>query len=334
MTDFSKIDFFVNEDNFSKKKDVPSTPVFVNTCESSKVTIAIPTCKRIRTLKDTIESALSQKDFNSYEVLVVDDNSEREDETEQFMSSYKNHPKVSYYKNSKNLGQAGNCNRIFELSKTELIVILHDDDILSPYYLNTIIPFAIRHDADIVSVDSIFWDEARKTRPTFKNEGKASYIRIRPAYMFNLSRCLPTGMLIKKQVGFNEGGFDERFHLSLDYVFIEKAVFKYKVYKYKEGLLIYRWEINSSMKLDNQINFIYVDHYFKKQLGNNLRYPKWFVKFVCKKDAQIRYKRIYEDYGEQEIYLEGERLHKPSLANRILYKIYDITDYYRYRFGL
>lgn len=329
--DYSRIDYFKNEDNFIKKRGITSTRIYGSTISKPRITIAIPTCLRVRTLKDALESALRQNDFEDYEVMVVDDNSTPNDETEQFMSLYKENPKVAYYKNTKNLSMAGNFNRIMELTKTDYVVILHDDDIISPDYLRIIFPFAIKHDADIVTVDTITWNEIKAPLPIFKRNTPSSYIKMKPAYLFNLCRCLPTGMLIKKKMVINEGGFDERFHPSIDYVFLGKTFFKYKAYKYKEKLLIYRWAENVSMKLDSQIRFIFIDHYFKKQLGKKLGYPQWFINFVCKKDALIRYKRITEDYGEQVINLEGKRLSYPSFANRIIFKIYDLLDDYRYK---
>lgn len=332
--DFSQIDFFSYEDNFSKKKDVISVPVFLHSCGKAVVTIAIPTCNRSRTLKDALESALEQNGFDDFCVTVVDDNGVRDDETEQLMAQYRTHPRVSYYKNSGNLAMAGNFNRIAELSETEYIVILHDDDILSPNFLRKIYPFAISHDADIVTVDSITWEEINEKRPFFEDKANASFVRMKPAYMFNLCRCLPTGMLIKRSVVYNEGGFDARLHPSIDYIFLVKSFFNYKAYRYKEKLLIYRWSENVSIKLESQKLFIYIDHYFKIQLGRKLNYPAWFIRFVCRKDAQIRYKRITEDFGFQEIKLAGKRLEYPSILNRIFYKMYDIIDYNRYRLGL
>ena len=334
MTDFSTFDYFAKEDNFAKKKNITSIPIFSNTLSGSTITIAIPTCCRARTLVDALESALNQVCFNDYNIMVVDDGGERNDETEQFMAQFRTNPRVSYYKNTSKLAMAGNFNRIAELSETEYIVILHDDDILSPNYLKKIYPFAVSNNADIVTVDTIIWEETNEARPVFEDQNTASFVRMKPAYMFNLCRCLPTGLLIKRNTVLNEGGFDARLHPSIDYVFLAKAFFKYRAYRYKEKLLIYRWAENVSIKLESQKLFIYIDHYFKIQLGKKLNYPKWFIKFVCKKDAQIRYKRITEDYGPQEIYLDGKILTYPSIPWRIVYKLYDTIEYYRYRFGL
>ena len=72
----------------------------------------------------------------------------------------------------------------------------------------------------------------------------------------------------------------------------------------------------------------------KKEFGEKLGYPKWFVDFVCKKDAEIRYKRITEDFGEQDICLEGKRLSYPTIFWRVLYRIYDLLDFFKFRNGL
>ena len=333
-TKYAVFPFFEQVDNFSKKKDVDSVKIFENNNPNAIITIAIPTCNRARTLKDAVESALDQKEFEDYCVLVVDDNGIRDDETELFMAQYRSNPRVSYYKNTSNLAMAGNFNRIAELSETELIVILHDDDILSPYYLKKIYPFAVLHDADIITVDTITWEETNEPRPVFEDKTNVSYVRMKPSYMFNFCYCLPSGMLIRKNVILDEGGFDARLHPSIDYIFLTKAFFKYRAFRHKEKMLIYRWAENVSIKLESQKLFIYIDHYFRIQLGKKLNYPEWYIKFVCKKDAQIRYKRITEDYGPQEIYLEGKRLTYPSTPWRIAYKLYDIIEYYRYRLGL
>ena len=48
-------------------------------------TIAIPTFNRVDLLKLAIDSAVNQDDFSDYEILVVDNNPERDDATELLM---------------------------------------------------------------------------------------------------------------------------------------------------------------------------------------------------------------------------------------------------------
>ena len=134
------------ENIFKKVNDIASVSkipsIKILGCKFSKnnapyFTIAIPTFKRISTLSESIESALKQVGFDNYNIIVCDNNPERNDETELFMSKYAHESKLSYYKHTENLGMAGNWNKCALLSEAEHIILLHDDDILSPYALNT-----------------------------------------------------------------------------------------------------------------------------------------------------------------------------------------------------
>ena len=64
--------------------------------------------------------------------MVVDNNPERECETEQLLREYKAIPNLFYYKNTENVGMTGNWNKLFELSQTNFVVMLHDDDLINP----------------------------------------------------------------------------------------------------------------------------------------------------------------------------------------------------------
>lgn len=118
--------------------------------------IAIPTYKRIDTLKQAIDSALSQDIDNanasilsggqsqkpnlkkSYEILVVEntDNYPKPSPTQELLESkYKN--KITYYRNEQNLGLLGNFNRAITLAKGKWVCVLHDDDVLLPHYLSS-----------------------------------------------------------------------------------------------------------------------------------------------------------------------------------------------------
>ena len=53
-------------------------------------------------MKEAVDSALNQIGFDEYDVIVVDNDPDRDDETEKLMLNY-NNPKLSYYKNMKNI---------------------------------------------------------------------------------------------------------------------------------------------------------------------------------------------------------------------------------------
>lgn len=82
-------DFFLIENNFKEIEEVKSEKIQGDT--SSKlplVSIVIPTYKRVSTLRETLDSAIRQTGNHNYEILVVDNNPERGDETELLMAEY------------------------------------------------------------------------------------------------------------------------------------------------------------------------------------------------------------------------------------------------------
>lgn len=128
-----------HRDHFKEISDGPATLIFGDESRpASLITIAIPTYLRVSTLNDAIASAINQTRFTDYEIIVVDNNPIRNDETETLMEQYRSIPNLRYYKNSRNLGMTGNWNRLYELAKGDWVVMLHDDDMLAPVYLRTI----------------------------------------------------------------------------------------------------------------------------------------------------------------------------------------------------
>ena len=129
-TDYSQV-----EDSFAKIKDYPSICIFEGKHRKNiDYTIAIPTYKRGELLKEAVDSALAQVDCPNYNIIVVDNNAERNDVTEQIMQQYKGSI-VSYYKHPVNLGMGGNWNRAVELTPGKWMVLLHDDDRLMSNFL-------------------------------------------------------------------------------------------------------------------------------------------------------------------------------------------------------
>lgn len=98
--------------------------------EDRKLTIAIPVYNRYESFEDALLSAVKQ--VVKVEVIVVD-NASSHNKFEEFTKSI-NLKNVTYYRNTTNLGMYGNWNRCIELCKTEFVMILCSDDLLSPWY--------------------------------------------------------------------------------------------------------------------------------------------------------------------------------------------------------
>ncbi|NML30469.1 glycosyltransferase family 2 protein [Paraburkholderia antibiotica] len=95
------------------------------------VTVCIPTCNRTALLKLALSSCLEQ-DYRPLQILIGDDSSDNE--TARWIETVVAPPGVSidYRRNSPRLGQAGNVNDLFERASGARLVLLHDDDTLTP----------------------------------------------------------------------------------------------------------------------------------------------------------------------------------------------------------
>ena len=128
--------FLSLNDNLSINSDVESVLIKNSDLERTpKVSILIPTYNRVETLKQTLQSCLNQQNFSDFNIIICDNNPERDDLTEKYLSTISS-PLVKYYKNKKNLGMVGNWNRLIKLSEGEYSLMIHDDDILFPHFLS------------------------------------------------------------------------------------------------------------------------------------------------------------------------------------------------------
>jgi glycosyltransferase involved in cell wall biosynthesis len=92
-------------------------------------------------LRGAIESVLSQSfpDFR----LVISDNAS-DDDTLAVVESFAD-SRIDYIRSDRNIGMIANFNRVIDLSDTEFLVVLPDDDFLYPEYLRSVIDVLDRY---------------------------------------------------------------------------------------------------------------------------------------------------------------------------------------------
>lgn len=96
--------------------------------KKSILTIAIPVFERKDFFEKALQSCLNQT--INCDIFVVDNASSHDFFQQQCLLH-----NVKYYRNSSNIGLFSNWNRCFELSDTEFVLILSDDDILENTYV-------------------------------------------------------------------------------------------------------------------------------------------------------------------------------------------------------
>lgn len=244
--------YFEYKDNFSEISQISVITVFENCCpQTPKATIAIPTFNRVTTLEVAIESAINQ-DYDNYNIIVVDNNPERDNDTEIFMKRYKNNPIVSYYKNTENIGLFGNWNRCFELATGEWVSLLHDDDYYFPNYLSTL----LRYIDSFPNIEGMYchhvnWTETPNGKITDINPSKIrkrGITKVKNYMLFVTHDVGPIGIMFKRTNVISLGGYNADLYPIADYAFNWKYQVNYGLFYLDTTLVHYRIGINVSIK--------------------------------------------------------------------------------------
>lgn len=242
-----------------------------------KISIVIPTYKRSELLKETLESALGQKKFPDYEVVVVDNEAvfDIKTDTEKLIDGY-NDGKLFYYRNEENIGMIGNFNRCIELARGEYLTILNDDDLLDLNYLEEASK-RIDGEKAIYFVYRVS-DERKKSNlkstknKLFKKLIKSIILNIFPkkhkltAYSFFVEYMATgtLGILYKKTNIIELGGFNDEYFPISDFAFNASYVVKYGGISFRLKLMTYRVARNESLNVANQ--FPGFSLYLRKEL--------------------------------------------------------------------
>lgn len=97
----------------------------------NKVTVAIPTFNRSKYIAESVRSVLNQS-FSDFELLIVDNASI--DNTHDVISNFED-SRIRYIRNNNNIGMMENWNKCIENALGDYLLILGDDDILQPEFL-------------------------------------------------------------------------------------------------------------------------------------------------------------------------------------------------------
>ena len=263
-------------DNLARIADIRSTLIIKNQqLAYPLVSIVIPTYKRAGLLKAAIESCLTQKNAPLFDVIVVDDNPERNCDTEELMKSIAD-DRVSYYKNTQNLGQINNWNRCFELATGKWVAMLHDDDLLLEFFLRDC--FAILNkDAEIGLLKPQWhhWIDDGCQPPYIADDTNTDQIQrvYEIDQLLNDSIGAPTGIVINRDKFFRIGGFNPDFFPTADKCFVTLFAYYFKVYKLNKTASIYRFFNNDSLKTEVLQGFLRNDFFLFKQLCSRCAIP-------------------------------------------------------------
>jgi glycosyltransferase involved in cell wall biosynthesis len=316
-------DLFKYVDNFSKTAHIPSISIIESKVDYiPEITIAIPTYKRTDLLKEAIDSAINQIDYTNYDIIVVDNNPERDCDTEKLMKSY-NNPIISYYKNSENLGMGGNWNRLFTLAKGKYVVMLHDDDLLMPTFLAECIRLIKKMDADLIK--PLAFNVRKNENYIGLNDDKKIF---RVKRVFDISNYYssaigaPTGCLLKKDSVLKLGGFNDNYYPTMDYCFFVLFSKYYKCYKIFKKLYIYRIHVNTSFQKTVLDQNIWNDYFLNKQILEKYYVNKKLIRELLSSKFQSVIKGYAKDWDKPNYNFDLTQLDLNQSSKSIGYLIY------------
>lgn len=289
-------------DDMAKTNETPSVVVFDNVGTTvPKFTIAIPTYKRVDLLRFAINSCLKQEAAPEFDILVVDNNPERDDETERLMLSEYDKTGIRYFKNTANLGMAGNWNKLYLLARTEWVVMLHDDDMLYPDFLRNMAN-VIAHDSEASCIYNCYVSINNETdeQPQRKREPIRVTTLIEKDFITGCHLHAPLGMTLKRDVAIQLGGFCTDYYPSLDYHFHVKLTHCYTA-RWLRGypLATYRWLVNASGKEQTLFGWVEKDNAIKRLIARNN--PSLLLRLCLSGYLKVYdYKYMLNWYGERK----------------------------------
>jgi len=272
-----KVEIYQVVNNFERYRNVDSICLLNNNVENPLFSIIIPTYKRIDTLIFSLKSAIHQEEFDNYEIVIVNNSTEgTNDEVYDIVTSL-NSDRLSYYVNSKNIGLCGNWNRAIELSRGKYIVMLHDDDLLSPYCLRSLYDVVLKYkEPGIIGVD--YYKFNSKDIPKFEKPINLKCFNITKIGYFLGRNINIAGMTFKKDLAIEIGGFNDNYYPNEDTIFIYQALLRSKVVNIKQKLAGYRVELNATLTGDTLQQIILLTEETRRSIATRNIFADYWMK--------------------------------------------------------
>lgn len=266
------------------------------------LSIVVPTYKRPGLLKETLESIVSQRGFEDYEIVVVDNEGtaciEEISETEKVITEIDN-SRIRYYQNEKNISGGDNWNMCLALARGEWICMVHDDDVLLPGCLREIYERVKKNpDIEFLGCVNYSFQEKEELEKIGMTKKAAIYGIGYEEFMYGMPVML-LGAFFKRSRAIEIGGFDTISYMQ-DYVFVAKFAYYFKVYLYKKTLYGYRISMNQD-SANNEMNYVrrVADYYLWKAIAQK---RTGFFQKLYLKNCQYNLKNRVREYNSNRQY--------------------------------
>ncbi|EER3652035.1 glycosyltransferase family 2 protein, partial [Escherichia coli] len=216
----------------------------------SKIDVVVPSYNRLDYLLQSIKS-IKKQSYTANQIIVVDDDSEFSEKD--FWSGLKREnictDRILFYKKEKNLGACHSRNLGVQLSKSEYVAFLDDDDLWEINHLEGLI--------NCFQNDDIVLAYSGKLIKNFTTGKERKSLNVIPdeQQFLSLLKCNYPGstssIMVRKKSFFAAGGFDETLPAIQDYDFYLRIVKEGRITTSNIFTLIYR--VDTPVKITNQL---------------------------------------------------------------------------------
>jgi glycosyltransferase involved in cell wall biosynthesis len=228
------------------------------------VTIAIPTFNRSALLRRALLSAVSQTFEGEMEILVVENPSTETlsgvPTDAELLCGELADSRIRYIRNAGNLGMVGNWNRCLELAGGRWVVVLHDDDWLSPYHIELSLAMADAHpELRLVGCEGIIEREGTVFRSDLRPTSPVRAFRLSLFHFLLGNPFFAPGVMMDKETANALGGFDPAWFPTMDHLFWLRFCERCPCARIQLPLLHYYIGDNASLQSNVLIGYVLND---------------------------------------------------------------------------
>lgn len=235
-----------------------------------KVSVIIPTKDHVDLLKQDIDSIEELTTYKDYEIIVLDNNSEKEESFKYFEEVQKQYSNVTVHKAAFEFNWSKLNNYGMTLAKGDVYVFMNNDmKLITPDWLERLAEKAMRDDVGIVGGLLLYEDDTIQHAGVVVGiQGWADHIYkgmkpvhygspyVSPMVTRNVTACTGALMAISKKVIERIGGFDEDFIIcGSDIEICIRAYLRGYVNIYDPHIKLYHYESKSRDSYIPEVDF-------------------------------------------------------------------------------
>ncbi|MCL6087395.1 MAG: glycosyltransferase family 2 protein [Actinobacteria bacterium] len=254
---------------------------------NKKVAVCILTYNRVNYLRKTVASVFNSN-YDDYCLYVLNDNST--DNTYEYLKEIKKDFDFREIKHPNNIGMGANANWVLDNINSEFCLMLHDDDILEPDYMNKVL--AIMEKEEDISIGGTAFNTINEDgniieQIKYKNIYNPSILSFKDYYYHHIEGlAFPwSGTMIRMvKVGDNRFDFDSHPYCA-DTVFLNAIIIGNKIAYVPEILFnsrVHKNQVTQQMQRKN-LYFIYNEWVFDYGLYKKIFKDNNFEKIFFKK---------------------------------------------------